>query len=124
MPTSVGERLDVLMVATIDPLTGTAAVVSIPRDMGGIPFAGGGSSGGMRVNSIYFIRYRDPSLPHAALDRAGLKRFSGDIGALLGTEIDYWALTRFATFANLIDALGGVRAGRRRGGARHLLPPR
>ena len=83
-PDSLGERLDVLMVATIDPLTGKAAVVSIPRDMAGIPFAGGGSSGGMRVNSIYFIRYRDPSLPHAALDRAGLKRFSEDIGALLG----------------------------------------
>ena len=73
--------------------------MSIPRDMAGIPFAGGGSSGGMRVNSIYFIRYRDPTLPHAALDRAGLKRFSKDIGTFLGTEIDYWALTRFATFA-------------------------
>jgi anionic cell wall polymer biosynthesis LytR-Cps2A-Psr (LCP) family protein len=106
---SLGERLDVLMVATIDPLTGTAAVVSIPRDMAGIPFSGGGGSGGMRVNSIYFIRYRDPSLPHAALDRDGLKRFSEDIGTFLGTEIDYWALTRFATFANLINALGGVR---------------
>ena len=96
------------MVATIDPVTGTAAAVSIPRDMAGIPFAGGGNSGGMRVNSIYFIRYRDPSLPHVALDRDGLKRFSDDIGTFLGTEIDYWALTRFATFANLINALGGV----------------
>jgi anionic cell wall polymer biosynthesis LytR-Cps2A-Psr (LCP) family protein len=106
---SGGERFDVLMVATIDPRTGEAAMVSIPRDMGGIPFAGGGSSGAMRVNSIYFIRYRDPSLPHARLDRKGIKRFSRDIGALLGTEIDHWALTRFVTFANLIDRLGGIR---------------
>ncbi len=64
-PDSGGERLDVLMVATIDPVTGEAAVVSIPRDMSGIPLAGGGNSGGMRVNSIYYIRYRDPSLRHA-----------------------------------------------------------
>ncbi len=108
-PKSGGERLDVVMVATIDPETGQAAVVSIPRDMGGIPFAGGGSSGGMRVNSIYYIRYRDNSLGHAKIDRKALKRFSKDIGAFLGTEIDYWAMTRFATFANLINALGGVR---------------
>jgi anionic cell wall polymer biosynthesis LytR-Cps2A-Psr (LCP) family protein len=106
---SGGERFDVVMVATIDPLTGRAAVVSIPRDMGGIPFAGGGSSGGMRVNSIYFIRYRDTSLPHARVDRRAVKRFSRDIGALLGTEIDYWVLARFKGFADVISHLGGVR---------------
>ncbi len=106
---SGGERLDVLMVATVDPSTGKAAVVSIPRDMSGIPFAGGGNSGGMRVNSIYYIKYRDASLDHAAVDRKALKRFSKDIGAFLDTEIDYWAMTRFATFANVINSLGGVR---------------
>jgi len=108
-PDAGGERLDVLMVATIDPLTGTAALVSIPRDLSGIPLAGGSNSGGMPVNSIYYIRYRDAALPHAALDRKGLTRFSKDIGVFLGTEIDYWALTRFGTFANLINTLGGVR---------------
>jgi anionic cell wall polymer biosynthesis LytR-Cps2A-Psr (LCP) family protein len=108
-PDAGGERLDVLMVATIDPTTGDAAVVSIPRDMSGIPLAGGGNSGGTRVNAIYYLRYRDPSLPHPALDRDGLKKFSRDIATLLGTEIDYWALTRFGTFANLVNTLGGVR---------------
>lgn len=108
-PDSLGERLDVLMVATIDPETGAGSLVSIPRDLSGIPLAGGSNSGGMPVNSIYFIRYRDPSLPHAALDRQGLKRFSKDIGAFLGTEVDHWALTRFSTFAHLINALGGLR---------------
>lgn len=108
-PDAGGERLDVLMVATIDPTTGEAAVVSIPRDMSGIPLADGGNSGGTRVNSIYYLRYRDPMLPHECLDRDGLKRFSKDIGTFLGTEIDYWALTRFGTFANLVNSLGGVR---------------
>ena len=104
-----GERLDVIMVATIDPKTGTAAVVSIPRDMAGIPLAGGGNSGGMRVNSIYYIRYRDPSLGHKAIDRKAMKKFQNDIAAFLGTEIDYWAMTRFATFSNLVNSLGGIR---------------
>ncbi len=107
-PDAGGERLDVIMVATIDPRTGEAAVVSIPRDMSGIPLHDGGTSGGTRVNSIYYLRYRDANLPHPALDRGGLKQFSKDIGALLGTEIDYWALTRFGTFTNLINTLGGV----------------
>jgi anionic cell wall polymer biosynthesis LytR-Cps2A-Psr (LCP) family protein len=106
---SGGERLDVVMVATIDPTNGNAAVVSIPRDMAGIPLAGGGNSGGMRVNSIYFLRYRDPSLPHAAVDRKAMKKFSADVAAFLGTEIDYWALTRFATFSSLVNSLGGLR---------------
>ena len=104
-----GERLDVLMVATIDPTTGKAALLSIPRDMAGIPLAGGGNSGGMRVNSIYYLRYRDPAKKHSAVDRKAMKAFTADIAAFLGTEIDYWALTRFATFANLINSLGGLR---------------
>ncbi len=104
-----GERLDVLMVATIDPTNGKAAVVSIPRDMAGIPLAGGSNSGGMRVNSIYYLRYRDPSLGHGKVDRKAMSRFTRDIGVFLGTEIDYWALTRFATFASLINSLGGLR---------------
>lgn len=106
---SGGERLDVLMVATIDPTTGKAAVVSIPRDMAGVPLAGGGNSGSMRVNSIYFLRYRDPTKKHGAVDRKAMKAFTADIATFLGTEIDYWALTRFATFANLVNSLGGIR---------------
>jgi anionic cell wall polymer biosynthesis LytR-Cps2A-Psr (LCP) family protein len=108
-PNAGGERLDVLMVATIDPETGKAAVASIPRDMSGIPLAGGSNSGGMRVNSIYYLRYRDSALGHANVDTRAMKKFSKDIGVFLGTEIDYWAMTRFATFANLINALGGLR---------------
>lgn len=108
-PAARGERLDVLMVATIDPQTGDAALVSIPRDMAGIPLAGGANSGGMRVNALYYIRYRDPSLGHAKIDRGAMKRFSKDIGRFLGTEIDYWAMTRFATFSSLVNSLGGIR---------------
>ena len=108
-PDAGGERTDVMMVATIDPTTGKAAILSIPRDMSGIPLAGGSNSGGMRVNAIYFIRYRKAGLKHAAIDRKALGKLSKDIGRFLGTEIDYWAFTRFSSFASLINTLGGVR---------------
>lgn len=108
-PEAGGERLDVIIVATIDPLTGKAAMVSIPRDMAAIPLAGGGTSGSMRVNSIYYLRYRKSNLKHGRIDRKGLTRFSRDIAKFLGTEIDYWAFVRFGTFASLINSLGGIR---------------
>jgi anionic cell wall polymer biosynthesis LytR-Cps2A-Psr (LCP) family protein len=107
--TGGGERTDVMMVATIDPTTGLAAVVSIPRDMERIPLDNGGTSGTTRVNSIYFIQYRDPSLGHRRIDRAALGHLTRDIARFLGTEIDYWAFMRFGDFAGLINKLGGIR---------------
>lgn len=106
---SGGERTDVMMVATIDPTTGRSAIVSIPRDMAFIPLAGGGTSGATRVNSIYLLRYKRAKLKHADVDRKALDKLTKDIARFLGTEIDYWAFTRFETFANLINTLGGVR---------------
>ena len=43
--TGGGERTDVMMVATIDPTNGLAAVASIPRDMERIPLAMAGRAG-------------------------------------------------------------------------------
>jgi LCP family protein required for cell wall assembly len=107
-PGGGGERLDTVMVVTIDPTSGVAAAVSIPRDMSGIPLAGGGNSGSMRVNSIYYIRYRKASLGHSAIDRRALTRFKRDIAAFLGTEIDYWAFVRFGSFSSVVNKLGGI----------------
>lgn len=106
-----GERIDVVLVMSIDPQTGRVASVGIPRDMVKIPRArqnGRGTSGGLRVNSIYYISYRDPALPHEALDRRALSRFMLDVGALLGVEIDGWALARFNGFSRAISLLGGI----------------
>ena len=104
-----GERTDVMMVATIDPTTGLAALVSIPRDVERIPLDNGGTSGTTRVNSIYYINYRDPTLGHRRIDRGGLSRLTRDIARFLGAEIDYWAFLRFGDFAGVINKLGGIR---------------
>ena len=107
--TAGGERTDVMMVATIDPTTGLAAVASIPRDMERIPKANGGTSGTTRVNSIYFIDYRDSKLAPQRVDSTALTRLTRDIAAFMGTEIDYWAFIRFGDFAGLINKLDGIR---------------
>jgi anionic cell wall polymer biosynthesis LytR-Cps2A-Psr (LCP) family protein len=77
--------------------------------MEAIPLDNGGTSGATRVNSIYYINYRDGSLRHRQIDRAGLTHLTRDIAAFLGTEIDYWAFVRFGDFAGLINKLGGIR---------------
>jgi polyisoprenyl-teichoic acid--peptidoglycan teichoic acid transferase len=109
-PAGGGERLDTILVMTVDPRTGRAGAVGIPRDMVRVPRArsnGGGDSGGVRINSLYFI-YRDASLPHGAVDRRALARFTADVATLLGTEIDAWAMARFGGFAQIVDLLGGI----------------
>ena len=109
-PDAGGERLDVLMVATIDPATGQAARGEHPPRHGRHPVRGRRQQRrharqlASTTSATATLRW-----PHAASTARRLKRFSKDIGAFLGTEIDYWAMTRFATFANLINSLGGVR---------------
>ena len=106
-----GERTDVILVMSLDPVTKRVVAVSLPRDLVFFPQArsnGGGDSGTLRVNSLYGL-YRDPSLPHAKIDRAAVRKFQRDVETALKVEIDYWALTRFKGFGKMIGWLGGVR---------------
>jgi LCP family protein required for cell wall assembly len=110
-PDVPGERPDVIMVVSLDPVTKQVVAVSIPRDMVQLPLAkrnGGGTSGATRVNELYG-RYRDPSLPHAKVDKQAVRRFKDDVATALAVEIDHWALTRFKGMGKMVERLGGVR---------------
>jgi anionic cell wall polymer biosynthesis LytR-Cps2A-Psr (LCP) family protein len=106
-----GERMDVVIVITIDPATKRVGAVSIPRDTVYIPRAGsngGGTSGSNRINAMYSLFYRRPGLAHRKVDLAALVRFKQDVAATLDTEIDNVAMTRFAGITDLVDRIGGV----------------
>lgn len=106
-----GERMDVVMVVTIDPVTHRVSTASIPRDMVFIPRAasnGGGTSGTNRINAMYSIFYRKAGLRHTKVDLSALVKFKADVATLLATEIDYVAMIRFGDFTHLLDAIGGV----------------
>ena len=110
-PPVPGERLDVILVMSLDPVTKRVVAVSLPRDLVFFPQAranGGGDSGTLRVNALYSI-YRDPSLPHPKVDRKAVGRFVRDVETALRIEVDYWALTRFKGFGSMVERLGGVR---------------
>lgn len=109
-PDAPGERIDVIMVLSLDPVTKHVVAASIPRDMVQFPLAkrnGGGTSGFWRVNALYGL-YRDGSLPHAKVDKKAVRRFKDDVATALAIEIDHWALTRFKGMGKMIERLGGV----------------
>jgi anionic cell wall polymer biosynthesis LytR-Cps2A-Psr (LCP) family protein len=102
---SSGERLDTIMVMSIDANKRIKAV-SIPRDSARIPIApslGGGTYNGKINGMIQFFKNQ------AGGNRnAGLARFQTQVAFLLGIKIDYLAYVRFDGFDALVDKVGGV----------------
>jgi LCP family protein required for cell wall assembly len=91
-------RSDTMIVLTIDPLTKTAGMISIPRDMWvNIPGFGYG-----RINMAY-ADGQGSQLPGggAELARKTVEQF-------LGVPIQYYAQVDFHTFEEFINMIGGI----------------
>lgn len=91
-------RTDVIMLASIDPRTGSAGILSIPRDM---HFAPPGSSDMLRVNTLLVEgeKLQEGYGPYFAIETLQLN---------LGMYIDAYIAFDFEAFVALIDAIGGV----------------
>jgi LCP family protein required for cell wall assembly len=97
------ELTDTLVLASLDPVGGTATLISIPRDTAMVPL-GNGDTYGPRINSLYGY-----AAAHRAAFPAGPMRTLQDaVGALLGVDVDYYATIDMAGFSRLVDAAGGV----------------
>lgn len=96
-------RTDTMILLTIDPLTMSAGILNIPRDLWvSIP----GGFGYSKINTAYPIGEANQwpgGGPGMAVDA---------VEALLGIQIDYYAQIDFTAFEKFIDELGGI----------HLLP--
>lgn len=108
---------DVVLVVSIDPVAGTAAMISVPRDTGFLPmpdeslFTGGVFPD--KVNELPLHASLDPATwcPNLADDPTGcgMRTIERSVGLYLGLQIHHYAMVDMAGFAELIDALGGVR---------------
>jgi LCP family protein required for cell wall assembly len=108
---------DVVLVVSIDPASGTAAMISVPRDTGFVPlpdervYPDGLFPG--KVNELMLTASLDPArwCPDLAGDPegCGLRTIERTVGLYLGLEIHHYALVDMAGFAEMIDALGGLR---------------
>jgi polyisoprenyl-teichoic acid--peptidoglycan teichoic acid transferase len=91
-------RTDTMIIASLDPKTGSASLVSIPRDLY-VPIPGVGEA---RINQAnwYGELYRVPG--------GGPALAKQTVEYNLGRKIHYYVLVDFSGFRKVIDTLGGV----------------
>jgi LCP family protein required for cell wall assembly len=91
-------RSDTMIVLTIDPLTKTAGMMSVPRDMW-VNIPGFGYS---RINTAY------SSGEGAKLPGGGPELARKTVEQFLGVPIHYYAQIDFHAFVEFIDLIGGI----------------
>ena len=97
-------RTDAIMVVGVDPVNGTLAFASIPRDTIDVPLPGGGTYRNQKINAFWDMAAHDP-----ATYPQGPGRATADmVGTLLGIHIDFYAATSFQGFKNLVAAMSKV----------------
>ncbi len=89
-PDTGGYRTDVMMVVSVDPHTGTAKLISFPRDL-----------------YVYIPGWRMDRI-NTADPRGGFEMTRQTILYNFGIDLDGWARTNFSGFINAVDALGGI----------------
>ncbi len=103
MPWRTATLTDAMMVVSLDPVGKTVSMLSLPRDLIGVPL-GNGDSYGPKLNSLmaYADRHEDefPDGGIAALENA--------VSALLDIPIHYYARLDFYGFVDIVNAVGGV----------------
>jgi LCP family protein required for cell wall assembly len=91
-------RTDTMIVLSLDPVTKTAGMLSIPRDLY-VDIPGYGFN---RINMAYFLAERD------RMPGGGPALAMQTAENLLGIPIDYYAVLDFASFTTVVDEIGGI----------------
>ncbi len=94
---------DTMIVLSFDSDTGTAAMISIPRDLFGAPMPGGGTYDD-KLNSLLAVATYNPG----AYPLGGVGTLKATISELLGIPIHYFAAINLLGFKQAIDTIGGV----------------
>jgi polyisoprenyl-teichoic acid--peptidoglycan teichoic acid transferase len=89
---------DTLILLTVDPVTKTAGMLSIPRDMW-VNIPGFGYS---RINTAWTLGRR------SKLPGGGPALTMETVSHFIGVPVDYYVQVDFDTFIDLIDLIGGV----------------
>ncbi len=101
---------DTIMLASIDPVNGKVALVSVPRDLW-ITLPGHGT---MKINAAYqtgkfdYLGRIDSSNASTKAVQAGFATADQAVEQVLGVSIHYNALVNFRSFRQAVDTVGGV----------------
>ncbi|MFP3915271.1 MAG: LCP family protein [Actinomycetota bacterium] len=105
-PGRSGLRTDTIMVASVDPATGDAALFGLPRNFGGLTFPDGSRFRGGILNEVYaYGRNRPDRFPGEDPGAVATRTMAEH---LTGLSIDHYLLVDLTGFGALIDAFGGV----------------
>jgi len=99
---------DTLILASIDPQTKSAAMISIPRDL----YMRTTRMGAGRVNALYrdfksHLMYRE-KLGEDEAERAAMQELATELSNTFGIELHHVVKVDFIAFVQAVDALGGV----------------
>ena len=94
---------DTIIVASVDPTTGSTSMVSFPRDIAQFRMYDGGSYDG-KINSLMTYAAENPG----RFPDGPVPTLMREVGFLLGIPIHYYASVNLDGFVQLIDAMGHV----------------
>ncbi|MGI8331156.1 LCP family protein [Actinomadura scrupuli] len=119
----VGVRTDSMTVASIDTRTGNTVLLGLPRNLEHFPmppgparerfpagFTGDGPQNPGLLNEVFEYAENHPEIvPGIAKGRRGPELLTKTISGILQQPIDYYILVDMFGFADIIDAMGGVK---------------
>ncbi|TDD93785.1 LCP family protein [Actinomadura rubrisoli] len=118
-----GVRTDSMTVASVDTKTGDTVLLSLPRNLERFQlppgparnrfpygFTGDGAGTPGLLNEVYQYAEEHPDMvPGVAKNHRGPELLKATIAGILDLRIDYYILVDMFGFADIIDAMGGVR---------------
>jgi len=97
---------DTMIVVSLDPVTQTVSMVSIPRDMVDVPLSDGRKFRGKINSLVSYARHHPKQFPGS--DGTGFDVLMDALGTLLQRPIQYYAKVDLGGFVSVVDTLGGV----------------
>jgi LCP family protein required for cell wall assembly len=92
-------RTDTMILVTLDPISKTAGILSIPRDLWvNVP-----GFGQYKINTAYYLGQAN------RLPGGGPELAARTVEEFLGIEVHYWAQVDFTAFVQFIDYIGGIK---------------
>ncbi|MGH2457143.1 MAG: LCP family protein [Candidatus Limnocylindria bacterium] len=102
-PTRTTRLTDTMLLVSLDAASGRSAMVSIPRDLYGVPLPDGRVFNAKLNSLMAYADARPTEFP-----MGGVGTLKAAIGDLLGVRIHYFAAIDLLGFKSAIDAIGGV----------------
>jgi LCP family protein required for cell wall assembly len=97
---------DTMIVVSLDPVSRTVSMISVPRDMVDVPFADGRKFRGKINSLVSYARNHPRAFPGS--NGKGFDVLMNALGTLLQEPIQYYASVNLGGFVTVVNTLGGV----------------